>query len=173
MPVDKHSDEIELCGRSFRLRRVRGFAASEARAVWADVVGPKGAHLLALGAAEVAKTVQQLITDEQRKAFEALDDLDETRALIMLGIVQVMQAGTMTRESVRQLTGAFVLGWVDVKQAGEWVEIISTDTLDNLLDGADDGEIWWQLMWRSVTHSLGPSIAGLGTSGDTAQAAKT
>lgn len=167
MPRKKHHDTITLHGYEFRLRRILGFAASSAQWAWASVVGPRGAHVLALGTDKLATVAAEAISPEQRKAFEALGELDNHRALAMLGIVQCMDRGRMTPADLRYLVEHFVLGWVDIKAGGKWVEIDSTATLDEHLDGTHDAQVWTDLVWRQIPHCLGPTIGGDGTSDDT------
>ena len=100
-----------------------------------------------------------------------LGELDERRALALLGIVTCMERGTMTPHDQRYLCEHFVLGWVDVEvrtlvdgdEVPTWRRVDSFDTLDDELDGSQDAEVWTDLLWRQIPHCLGPIIAVGGT----------
>jgi hypothetical protein len=172
MPANKHHDTIELHGYRFRLRRVLGFAAAEARAAWGEAAGAKGAHVLALGADKVAEIAAQIISRQQLDAFDLLGDVDRHRALAMVGIVQCLDRETLLAH-LRPLVEHFVTGWVDLQVDGEWRMIEDIAWLDRRLDGDHDGEVWIDLLWRQIPHTLGPTIAASGTSDDTPLTAQT
>jgi hypothetical protein len=160
-------DIIDRHGHRFRLRRAKGFAAAQAKWAWAQVAGQQGAHILALGAAQVAEITSKLATDRQREAFAAMGELDARRALIMLAVVTCMDRGRLTPHDMSVLVNHFVCGWVDIEVADaegkRWLAIDSTDTLDAVLDGSSDGDIWNSILWEQIAHCLGPTTGGAGT----------
>lgn len=173
MPKQNLTDEIELHGRRYRLRRTTGFAAGEALWCWGGVVGTRGAHVLALGPEKLAKVARERMTEEQRAAFASLGELDEHRALAMLGVVQVMERGQMSPATLRTLAEYFVFRWVDIASSEGWHEIDSFEALDKRLDGVNDAQLWNDLVWRQVAHCLGPTIGVSGTPSDTEPMAST
>jgi hypothetical protein len=169
MPAPKLTDTIKLHGRLFRLHRARGHRAAEAEWAWAEVAGPQGATLLALGAERVAKLAEGVITPAQRAQFAALGEMDEHRALALMGIVTCMQRDKLTPRDQSYLCGYFVLGWVDIAVgehedgATKWKRINTTEDLDSELDGVHDAQTWTDLLWRQIPHCLGPIAGGDGT----------
>jgi hypothetical protein len=163
------TDIQELHGHRFRLRRATGLKAARAQWAWAQIAGPKGAHVVALGAAAVAEMTKRLLTEDKRSALELLGPVDERRGLAMIAIVQCMNNETMTPDDQQSLAEHFVIGWVDIA-AGEhedgstkWAPINSFDDLDSRLDGRNDAQIWTDLIWHQVPFCLGPTTAAAGT----------
>ena len=154
------TDTITLHGHTFRIHRIRGFAAFEAKAAWAGIVGEKGAMILACSAAQIVEMARKIVTPAQWEEFDEFAREEQHRALALLAIVQCMQRDRMTPHDMGQLVHWFVLGHVEVQRAnGEWTLIKQTDDLDAMLDGSNDGDVWNSLVWRQVPHCLGPTIA--------------
>jgi hypothetical protein len=129
--------------------------------------------VVALGAEKVAEMTGALLTDEQRAAFAVLGEIDAARGLAMLGIVQLMQRDEMTPATQAYLAEHFVLGWVDIEVNGEWREVDSFEALDAELDGANDAQVWTDLIWHQIPFCLGPTIGAAGTGADTSPTGQT
>ena len=173
MPIIKLIDDIELHGVRFRLHRIRGFAAFEAKAAWASVVGERGAHLLTLSSTKVAEMAERIMSTQQRAALAELGGTEYSRALALLGILQCMDRGTMTPQSMRLLASHFILGHVEILDAHGPTMIQQFADLDTRLDGSEDADVWSDLLWRQIPFCLGPSIAVDGTGRASAPTAKT
>lgn len=164
MPKPKLTDEIEKHGKRFRLHRITGFEAFEAKATWAGIAGDNAAMLMALGNEAAMAFAAKTMSERQRERLDAYGPEAHTRGLMLLAIVQVMRRGMMDGRHVRALAEAFILGHVEVavgERDGEtdWVMIKTTDDLDSRMDGSHDGDTWHDLLWEQIPFCLGPTTA--------------
>jgi hypothetical protein len=160
---------VELHGLKFRLHRITGLEAGRAKWEWPRIVGDRGAMMLALGQDELINMARKLATAAQLDAFAELGAGDGARAFRLLAILQCANRGTLSGDAFEQLVGVFVLGHVFVHSGVSddghdiWSKIETPEDLDKRLDGEHDGEIWDDLLWRAIPHSLGPTIAASAT----------
>ena len=173
MPTTKFTDDIELHGVKLRLHRIRGFAAFEAKAAWAQIVGTNGAHVLALSSEKLAEMTTKLITKKHLDELSKLGALEYRRSLALVAIVLCMLRDEMTPQSMRLLASHFILGHVEVMTPNGPKMIQQFADLDEALDGSEDGDVWWRLLWHQIPFCLGPSIAVDGTGRASAPTART
>ena len=159
---------ITLSGYRFRLTRLTGFRAAEARWTLAGIAGD--AAITALLMADGLMTPEQLAR---------VGEVGKRQVQAMAILNGAMSRANMTSEGLRVMVDWFVCGCTELLRADEdgepldAVPIENPGSLDEHLDGESDGDVWTALALYGVLTNLGPSIAVDGIGGASSQTEPT
>ena len=159
---------ITLSGFRFRLTRLTGYRAAEARWTLAGIAGETAITALLMA--------DGLMTPEQ---MEKVGDIGLRQVQAMAILNGAMRRANLNAEGLRVMIDWFVCGCTELLRADDEgepldaVAITCPEDLDPHLNGDSDGDVWTSLALYGVLTNLGPSIAVDGIGGGSSPTAQT